>query len=290
MKYLILFIFLSSFCWADDGQTVKFIPAQKDCFSGDGKAPWKACVYKPANGKTNGNIAYMLHGRGQSEQVWNDNKIYTSQIQQYWQQNKITPPIVVTVSFGETWLLVPKGTKDLSGLYEFFVNTLIPLIEKKTGPIKERLVFGDSMGGINSLVLAFKSSLFSRAAALCPVIAEVGPYSESTKLEKFIKRTGAVPQLIGSILEVGRSYLADEKEWNNFSPPVIFEKAKLSKKFQIYISCGLYDTYGNYEASEKLAFRAKEKSISTEWRPQYGGHCSTDIPSLAEFLTKASLL
>jgi hypothetical protein len=52
----------------------------------------------------------------------------------------------------------------------------------------------------------------------------------------------------------------------------------------LYLSNGLYDAYGNYEGTERLARVARLRGVATEWHPLYGGHCASDIPSLANFL------
>jgi len=52
----------------------------------------------------------------------------------------------------------------------------------------------------------------------------------------------------------------------------------------LYLSNGLYDSYGNFEGTEKLAWVAEERGVETQWHPMYGGHCSIDASSLAAFL------
>jgi len=49
-------------------------------------------------------------------------------------------------------------------------------------------------------------------------------------------------------------------------------------------TCGIYDAYGNYEGTERLAQLARQRGVQTEWHPLYGGHCASDVSSLADFL------
>jgi hypothetical protein len=51
-----------------------------------------------------------------------------------------------------------------------------------------------------------------------------------------------------------------------------------------YLSNGLYDAYGNFEGTQRLAVAARHHGIQTQWHPTYGGHCATDVASLAAFL------
>jgi hypothetical protein len=52
----------------------------------------------------------------------------------------------------------------------------------------------------------------------------------------------------------------------------------------LYLANCLYDAYGNFEGSQKLATQAAERGVSVEWHPLYGGHCAIDTTSLARFL------
>ena len=53
----------------------------------------------------------------------------------------------------------------------------------------------------------------------------------------------------------------------------------------LYLSNGLYDVYGNFEGTQRLADMARKRGVKTEWHPLYGGHCATDVASLAAFLS-----
>ncbi|WP_223640959.1 hypothetical protein [Corallococcus sp. EGB] len=83
----------------------------------------------------------------------------------------------------------------------------------------------------------------------------------------------------------GRKYVADEAEWRRVSPLQLAAQAGPDAP-ELYLSCGLYDAYGNYEGTERLAHLARQRGVRTEWHPLYGGHCATDVSSLADFLVR----
>ena len=44
-------------------------------------------------------------------------------------------------------------------------------------------------------------------------------------------------------------------------------------------------TYGNFDGTRRLVDKARGHGVRTEWHPLYGGHCATDVASLAAFLS-----
>lgn len=260
-------------------QKVSFIPASKSCHS---SGQLKYCIYRAKSG-TNGNVVYHLHGRNLDEQIWNDDTYWTSMVQANWQQTKSLPPTVVVISYGPTWLLVPKGKKQDSGLLEAFMAKL-PDIDQKTGNPRERLLLGESMGGLNVLIagLSYPQS-FAKIASLCPGVYATSPFSPWSAMKRTLVRTGADPKIAFGIWLLARQYVADEDEWKSMSPLELVKRAD-GQYPALYLSNGLYDAYGNFEGSQKLAENAAERGVSVEWHPLYGGHCAIDTASLARFL------
>lgn len=289
-KWLLRYIFIvlvlgTYFLWGKlsssyGDQKVDYRSANKVCFQ---EEKFKYCVYKSQKG-VNGNIAYYLHGRNLDELAWNDDTFYTSMIQKYWQENKLIPPIVVAISYGPIWLLAPRNAKAESGLLEHFLNQAIPFIESKIGTPKERILFGESMGGLNSLIAMFNShASFSKVASLCPGVYNLSPFASLSEMKTVITRTGADPKIIYGILQLSKKFISTEDDWDKMSPLRLVEHtSKLKSK--LYLSCGLYDKYGNYEGTELLSQKMISKGFSVEWHPIYGGHCAIDVSSLAEFL------
>jgi hypothetical protein len=109
-------------------QTVAFQASAQQCGTA---GALRYCVYRDAGG-TNGDIVYHLHGRNLDEKIWNDNTYFTAMLQAQWQRLGAKPPTVVTISYGPTWLLTPKGQKPDSGLLEYCSRL----------PIKSRMMAG----------------------------------------------------------------------------------------------------------------------------------------------------
>jgi pimeloyl-ACP methyl ester carboxylesterase len=285
-KWLILTLLIVAgyYAWTrltapQGAQKVSFIPASKSCHSA---GRLRYCIYRAKSG-TNGNVAYHLHGRNLDEQIWNDDTYWTSMVQAHWQQTKILPPTVVVISYGPTWLLAPKGKKQDSGLLEEFMATLSD-IDKKTGIPRQRLLLGESMGGLNVLIagLTYPQS-FAKIASLCPGVYATSPFASLSSMKATLKRTGADPKIGFGIWLLAKKYVANEGEWQRISPLDLVKRANAQYP-AMYLSNGLYDAYGNFEGSQILADKAAQRGVSVEWHPLYGGHCATDVSSLARFL------
>jgi pimeloyl-ACP methyl ester carboxylesterase len=262
-------------------QTVSFIPAQRKC---DTSGPLRYCVYTTAAG-VNGDIVYHLHGRNLDEQVWNDDTYFTAMVQAQWQSTGALPPTVIEVSYGPSWLLTPKSRQPASGLLDDFMTRLQD-IEARVGRPRRRILMGESMGGLNVLIAGLSyPSQFAKVAALCPGVYADSPFASLGTIRAALERTGASPKIILGVWFMAKKYVADDKEWNRISPLSLVERVKAGYP-ALYLSCGLYDTYGNYEGTQRLASIAQQRGVTTEWHPMYGGHCAVDVPSLAEFLLK----
>ena len=116
-------------------------------------------------------------------------------IQLHWQKSNVKPPTVVLISYGPEWLLTPKNSKAESGLMDDFISNL-PFIESKIGKPKNRILVGESMGGLNVLILGLNHpELFSRVASLCPGVYLDSPFSDFDKIKSAMNRTGADPKV-----------------------------------------------------------------------------------------------
>ena len=260
-------------------QEVVFRAAEQTCSSA---GTLRYCIYRSQAG-TNGDVVYHLHGRNLDERIWNDDTYLPAMIQAQWQRSNVLPPAVVTVSYGPTWLLTPRGRKSNSGLLDDLISRL-PELDAAVGTPRRRILLGESMGGLNVLVLGLSHpSRFAKVAALCPGVYVTSPFAPLSTIRTATERTGADPKIAFGIWLMARKYLADESEWRRISPLELVERAGPGYP-SLYLSCGLYDGYGNFEGTQRLADRASQRGVRTEWRPIYGGHCATDIPSLAAFL------
>lgn len=264
-------------------QAVSFKPAERVC----GQAgQLRYCVHRAVGG-VNGDVVYHLHGRNLEAEVWNDPTYFTALLQAYWQNAGLLPPTVISLSYGPVWLLASKGQAASSGLLDTIWRD-ISAIEARVGPPKRRLLMGESMGGLNSLVLGLSQPQhFDKVAALCPAVYTASPFTPPSQVLEAITRTGADPRIVFGIWQLSRNYVANADEWSRFSPLALVESARVDQlRFSLYLSAGLHDRYGLYEGTERLAQRAAQRGVPTEWHPLYGGHCAIDVVSLATFLAR----
>ena len=277
-------VFLLHYAWTQltrtrGEQAVSFTPAEQACGA---SGPLRYCTARAKAG-SNGDIVYHLHARRMDERGWNDDTYLTAMLQAEWQRRGALPPTVVTLSYGPTWLLSPKGDQPESGLLDDLMARL-PEIEAKVGHPRRRLLLGESMGGLNVLVAGLSHpARFEKVASLCPGVYAVSPFAPLPEIRASMERTGASPKIVVGIWRMARKYAANDAEWSRISPLSLIEPANRQYP-ALYLSNGLYDPYGNFEGTRALAEVAKRKGVSTEWRPLYGGHCATDIASLASFL------
>lgn len=260
-------------------QKVSFKLSKSETFA---KGNLSFSIYRANNG-VNEDIIYHFHGRNLDNTIWNDDTYFTSLIQSNWQKSKVKPPTVVLISYGPEWLLTPKNSQAKSGLMDDFISNL-PFIESKIGHPKNRILVGESMGGLNVLILGLSHpELFSRVAALCPGVYLDSPFSDFDKKRAALKRTGADPKVALGVYLMAKKYVSNEQEWKKISPIELIKQANIEYP-ELYLSCGLYDKFGNYEGTEALVNIANSKGVKTQWHPLYGGHCAIDINSLADFL------
>lgn len=286
-RYWLLAILVAAllyYAWTEITQTrgaqkISFRPAEQACGT---TGPLRYCVYRDRRG-TNGDIVYHLHGRNLDERIWNDDTYMTAMIQGEWQRSRALPPTVVTLSYGPTWLLTPKGEKADSGLLDDLM-TRLPAIEAEVGRPRRRLLVGESMGGLNVLVAGLSyPSRFAKVAALCPGVYVTSPFASLSTIRATAERTGANPKNGFGVWLMARRYVADGAEWRRISPLDLIERAGPTYP-ALYLSNGSYDAYGNFEGTQRLADIARQRGVSTAWHPIYGGHCATDTSSLAAFL------
>lgn len=264
-------------------QSVTFAPASQHCGQA---AQLRYCVHRAAGG-VNADVVYHLHGRNLEAETWNDPSYFTAMVQAYWQRAGLLPPTVISLSYGPVWLLAPKGQAEHSGLLDTIWSD-IGAIEARVGKPRRRLLVGESMGGLNSLVLGLSlPQHFDKVAALCPNVYQDSPFVPFSQIRAAMVRTGADPRTAFGLWQLARRYVSDAEEWGRISPLALIEGAAVhASRLSLYLSAGLHDRYGLYEGTEQLAQRAAQRGLQTEWHPVYGGHCAVDIASLGAFLVR----
>lgn len=261
---------------------ITFNPPIKTC--NQGGTDWIYCVHKGPNTDSK-SFLYVLHGKGGNENFWYEGRHYTGLLQQHWQKQNRKIPLVITVSFGGTWLVTKKMSKPNTGLMERFRTEVFPVIESQLGQPKQRMLLGNSMGALNALTISLDMNQhFSKVAALCPPIFALSPYDRWQKVVDFTVRTGAHPASVATIIGLGRQTFANSDEWLKFSPLEKIRTVQFQRHQKFYITAGTHDKFGLFEGVDKFVQGLRATAAVTEWRPNSGGHCAVDIPSLANFL------
>lgn len=206
-------------------------------------------------------------------------------IQSHWQATGGPSPEVVAISYGAEWLLTPRGKAAESGLLDDFM-TALPRLDAQLGRPRRRLLLGESMGGLNVLIAGLSHpAAFAKVAALCPGVYVTSPFASFAAIREAAARTGADPKIIFGIWRLAHRYTVDDAEWNRVAPLRLISRANADFP-RLYLANGLYDSYGNFEGTQRLATLARLRSVPTEWHPMYGGHCAIDVESVANFLRR----
>lgn len=254
------------------------------------------CVHIPTQNKSN-DIAYYLHGSGGSEFQWQDDWYYTAQLRLEWERTGAKVPSIVSISFGPSWLLAEQNQSPYSGLFDFVTKQFIPMVEQRLGGLNgRRIVFGESMGGYNSTQLALKTALFDKAGIICSPMALISPFSDEKNVRNFVASTSAwqyykdsdpnlVWRSVNELIQLVKGFYPTQELWDR-ADPVQLASRPTSLNTKMYVAVGFYDRYAAFEGNEAFVGRLANQGMNVEWRPQWGGHCSIDIPTFAEFLVK----
>lgn len=258
------------------------------------KIDGKYCLYEPKH-STSTDLIYHLHGMFFSEKSWGSDGFYTAQIRDEWKANDVNFPTVVSISFDKVWLLAEKNSSDKSGLFEVFTKKIMPKIESKIKfKLNRRILWGESMGGYNSSLLALKTNYFDKAAILCAPMSTVTPFAAKNIIKKHIENTAAwshyekissektVWSRVYGIVKLAKSYYPSPEEYK-LGNPLALAKTSENKSTKFYVSVGYYDQFASFEANKVFYKILKNRGYDVTWRQLWGEHCSMDIQSLAKF-------
>jgi hypothetical protein len=84
------------------------------------------------------------------------------------------------------------------------------------------------------------------------------------------------------VVQLVKGFYPTEQDYRGANPLLLANSSRT--RTQLYVAAGFYDKYSLYEANEKFSGILARRGRRIEWRPQWGGHCAMDIPSLARFL------
>lgn len=246
------------------------------------EASFKFCIYQPRQSKNN-DIVYFFHGLDGDERTWFNQYFGTRLIHNLWHIWGYHPRII-TISFGPKWLLV---NNERSHLLAYFKSFIMPLLEHKVGGINRgrRHLIGQSMGGFNAAEVSLKNpGLFKNVALLCPAITSIGPFASDYEVGKYIQRTGANPDFVKKLIDLGQEYFVDPEDWKNHDPLTLLSHYKAKKKSNFFISVGNEDDYGFQEGSLKFKLISKVRNFSSRIILVPGSHCNFSRWGAARFI------
>lgn len=257
---------------------------EMECFKENTPVAWSYCINRTLDNDHTNTLVYHFHGRRGNETWWNDRTYYSGELYQDWHNSGVFSPVVVSVSFGPLWLLKEGDLMDT------FVNVVMPKVESSLNmTIEQRLIVGESMGGVNALLVWLKTeSLFDKVAALCPQIPTISPMASTTQMVQFINQTETSWLRGFMMLAIGRHFYKSEKSWQQNNPISLAQNATLDQLGELYLTCGKQDDWGCMSGAQKLVKIINEKQAEVEWVPTAGGHCDIDNSTLAQFLSSST--
>jgi S-formylglutathione hydrolase FrmB len=248
---------------------------------------WKYCAHVYANSSRK--VMYYFHGMNGNERSWRLEG-FERKILKRWVEKGEQPPIVVSVSFGPTWLMVEKNSSKLSGIYEIFMNEIVPTIQNQVLRIQaeENWLMGVSMGGFNASQVYFKNpGFFTRAAIVCAAMTIVSPFDGKDKIHEYRERTHAKDLWVTAAMNISKDYLPTKEDWLRESPITQAISHFSPQSTPLYISNGTSDGFGFHEGDIIFGWIAKFKGAPIE-QNFYAkkGHCEVDPLPIADYLAR----
>lgn len=244
-------------------------------------ASFKYC-YKNQDVIHSKDIVFFLHGLEGNEKTWFTQPYGTAALEKIWNHWGYHPA-VVTVSFGDVWLLVDNSRYKL---LPYFEKVVVPFLENKVGYSGQgrRLLIGQSMGGLNASIASLKlPGLFKKVALLCPAITNIGPYSSPKAIQDYITRTNADTTHVQKMLSLSKQVFEDQADWYRHDPLHLIKKYE-GLKSKYFISTGVIDEYGFQEGAEIFKILSNRYHFRTKFIPAPGVHCDFDRLLAASFI------
>lgn len=279
MKIAVGMLAFSLMVFASDGFAgTQPVCGTKETSLGDS---YSYCIQTGNRAKTQ-DVVYFFHGLWGNARQFFEQRRDTAWVLKRWAQLGYEPSIV-TVSFGEIWLLV---NNDKFPLIPLFQNEMMPFLEGQLGGLGNgrRLLMGESMGGFNASQAALQlPATFAKVALLCPALTVIGPYSSQAEIDQYISRTKALRSRVDLMLGISREVFADDTDWQNHNPFNLLQRYSSMIKPVFFVSTGLQDEFGFQEGSAEFAKAAQGQGFSATWVPLAGRHCKYNREALAQF-------
>lgn len=283
--YAILFFSQVDYSVSSEWTPIPIVGVSMKCFEEKLPVEWSFCINKTPH-SSNRNLIYHFHGRNGDATWWNDMTYYTGKVHSTWLLRNEQPPTVVSISFGKLWLLID-NQNDIGNLYRFFFDHVMKRVEQELNqPIERRLAVGESMGGVNVLILALKSKgTFSKVASLCPVLPPVSPFAPLKELYDYVVRSSMSLKRAFMVYWFSKIFYPSLEIWEENDPLYLSRSFDPNNAPSLYLSCGEKDEWGCLEGSTQFVTNIRKTGGKIEWHQRPGGHCDVDVESLATFLS-----
>ncbi len=212
-------------------------------------------------------VIYLLHGFGGNHESWLDRCYIAQLVDSLLQVRDIGEFIYVMPDAKNSYYI---NNYDSSFQYhDFFIKELVPTIDSlfRTKKQKEfRTLFGLSMGGFGSIILAIKNpELFGSVIALSPAVRNQLIF-ENLPQHSYERYFGPV---YGAGLESDQRITL---HWKENSPYVLIDSTNAKQYMGInwYIDCGLFDSL--LPASEGFHQLLLQYNVPHEFHVRPGGH------------------
>jgi len=256
----------------------------------------RACIHTPESGN-NKDVLIHMHGLGINEHGFAT--YYMPEIVPYFEKNNLDLPTVISFSFGPIWFLAEKNSSSESGLYEVFMQQVLPELEQKVGGFKGHVdLMGESMGGVNVLQLGLRPGPFRKIISIAAPIADISPLSTDEEKNQFItssvgwqfyKDTNPekVQQAVYLLFEISANLFPTPEEWEAADPFKVVTKSQAILNRRFYITTTKDDYFLNFEGNEKFSAELAKRNVDVTWAPvETGGHVAPDAKTLLKFLAE----
>lgn len=265
--------------------TLAFATNTETCGQIDQPVPYSYCITKTV-GSTNQEVLYFFHGGGGSENQWNQ---MSPAIYAEWTAMGAQPPVVITISFGEYWLLVDPNGAENSGLLPVFAQAVIPQMENLAlgAPAAKRSLMGLSMGGFNGTQVLAKlpPETFSRVALVCPALVDLSPFASQQEILEYSVAHKADIATLNSLSFIAKAFVLDEATWDTQVSPYALVPNIINVQAPLLIAINQWDNnfkHGGEVFAQSLLMQKQSLHVES-WS---GGHCDLDEASIAAFFTQ----
>ncbi|KYG63808.1 hypothetical protein AZI86_13375 [Bdellovibrio bacteriovorus] len=245
---------------------------------------YKYC-YTTYNRTPTSAVLYYLHGGGGDEHEWTQ---ISQSLNKSWGQDAAGAPVVVNISFGPYWLLVPENSSAQSGLVEIFGNTIIPQMEKLVlgRAAQKRWLMGLSMGGFNGaqVIGNLPAGTFQRALLACPAIVDLSPWASDNELLDYVKKHGADLRTLKAIAQIAQPFVPDSATWHEVISPFTLLTPIRQNVSSLFIATNQQDRTFQY-GGNLFAKKIREQKSDVKFESWSGGHCHLNGEAIKKYFS-----